>query len=250
MAASLTIAWKEFRSFLNSPLAYIFLILFVLILTIQFFVTGVQLGEFSGRTFWNAGQADLEVFFSLVPIAFVILVPALSMKLWPDELKSGTIELLMTYPLRSWQVVMGKYFAGLYLIAIALLLTLMTPLVVSDYGALDWGPVWGAYLASLLMGAAFLAMGLFFGALFREQVTAFIVTIIICFVLVVVGGGLLSRVNLPDALRGVMDAVSFTSRFNYLGRGVVPLADVLFFVLFAGTFLVLNVTVIECRKGK
>jgi len=244
-----TIAWKEFRSFLNSPLAYIFLVLFTLLVSSQYFLTGIQFGQNQGLVFWSGGQADLAAFFSLIPWAFVLLVPALSMKLWPDELKSGTIELLLTYPLKSWHIVLGKYLAGLGLLAVALLFTGMTPLTVADYGALDWGPVWGAYLASMLLGGAFLALGLFFGALFKEQVTAFIITCILCFGFVVVGT-LLTKINLPGWMQSVGDAVSFVTRFNYLGRGVVPLSDVLYFVLFAATFLVLNVVVIECRKGR
>jgi ABC-2 type transport system permease protein len=244
MGVVFTIAWKEFRSFLNSPLAYIFLICFLGFLSMKFFITGTDQG-----TFWTGSQAELNQFFSLIPQAFVLLIPALSMKLWPDELKSGTIELLMTYPVKTWQVVMGKYLAGLYLIVLGLLLTLMTPLVVSDYGDLDWGPVMGAYLAALLLGGAFLAMGLFFGALFKEQVTAFIVTALLCGVLVLLGTTL-NKLFIPQGLHAISEHLSFTNRFNYLGRGVVPLADVTYFVLFAVTFLVLNVTVVECRKGR
>ena len=244
MGVVLTIAWKEFRSFLNSPLAYIFLIIFVGGLAANFWIgKGTQ-----GYNAWTVGQADLQFYFAQLPIAFVILVPALSMKLWPDELKSGTVELLMTYPLRGWQIVLGKYLAGLYLIALGLVLTLGTPLVMNAYGNLDTGPLLGAYVASFLLGGAFLAMGLFFGALCREQVTAFILTALFCGLLVALDNQL--NFFLPKAVHGLARHLSFTTRFEYLGRGVVPLGDVLYYVLFAMAFLVLNVTVVECRKGR
>ena len=248
MGVALTIGWKEFRSFLNSPLAYIFVIIFLLYLNGTFFLIGTT-RDGALVSFWNLTQADMKDFFSLVPAAFAILIPALSMKLWPDELKSGTIELLLSYPVRAWQIVIGKFLAGMYMIVIALVLTLFVPFMIGEYGNLDWGPILGSYIGALLMGGAFLSLGLFFGALFSEQVTAFIVTALIC-ALVVAVGTIMTNLNLPSGLQSITDHLSFTARCNYLARGVVPLSDVLYFLLFGATFLVLNVTVIECRKGK
>lgn len=248
MGVALTIGWKEFRSFLNSPLAYLFIIIFVSALSGMFFLIGTTQNGAS-VSFWDMTQADMSLFFGLVPWAFVGLVPALSMKLWPDELKSGTIELLLSYPVRSWQIVVGKFLAGMFMIAAALALTLFVPWTIGDYGQLEWGPIVGAYIGSFLMGGAFLSMGLFFGALFKEQVTAYIVTGLICGVVVAVGT-LIANFNLPEGLISVTNYVSFSARFNYLARGVVPLSDVMYFLLFGITFLVLNVSVIECRKGK
>lgn len=247
--AALTIAWKEFRGFLWSPLAYIFLLVFVVVLNGAWFIWGNERGTFFSQT-----SVGLEGYFLTMPLALSALIPALAMKLWPDELKSGTVELLFSYPLRTFEIVLGKYLAGLYLLAIGLLLTLIVPAVAAEYGALDRGPVIGAYIASFLMGAAFLAMGLFFGALCREQVTAFIVTALFCALFVLLGDTL-TNMFVPEKVGGinvheVSRVLSFSTRFEQLGRGVVPLADVLYFVLFGGLFLLLNITVLECRKGR
>lgn len=240
-----SIAWKEFRSCINSPVAYIFLIIFLLILQGTYFVTGGKAG-----TFFIQPTADLGGFFLAMPTALAILVPALAMKLWPDELKSGTVELLLSYPLKSWQVVVGKFFAGFLIILAGLGIScLLTPSTVENYGLLDWGPVWGGYLASALLGAAFLALGQFMGALCREQVTAFILTLFLCVILIVIGDAQMNAF-IPKTWQRWTDALSFNVRFNYLGRGVVDIGDTLFFGSFTAMFLVLNVMVIECRKGR
>ncbi|MSR74465.1 MAG: hypothetical protein EXS14_03195 [Planctomycetes bacterium] len=240
-----TIAWKELRSFLNSPIAYIFLIAFTGWLAGSYFVWG-KVGQ--GVTFFSVGNTSLDVYFSLVPQAFVLLIPALAMRLWPDEIKSGTVELLMTYPVRSWEVVCGKFLAGIWLIALGLLFTLPVPWTVGAYGDLDWGPVWGAYIASLFLGGAFLSIGLFMGALCSEQVTAFIVTAAICLLFVLMGDTLIN-LFIPKGLHALSNALSFSSRFNYLGRGVVDVADTFYFGSVTAVFLMLNVTVLETRKG-
>ena len=248
------IAWKEFRGFLNSPVAYIFVILFVMALAGTYFVWG-----YFGNTFFRQPTTELDTYFQLLPIAFVLLVPALSMKLWPDELKSGTIEMLMSYPVKSWQVVMGKYMGGLYLIGLALLCTLGTPMVVADYGPLDWGPVKGAYLGGLLLGSTFLSIGLFMGALCKEQVSAFILTAGVSLVFVIMGTPyFITTLPKEISLFGMMDvdvvsvanSLSFTTRFQQIGKGVLDLADLVYFASLSVMFLVLNITVIECRKGR
>jgi ABC-2 type transport system permease protein len=241
---SLSIAWKEFRSFINSPVAYIFLMIFVVVLGGSYFLWGGQTG-----TFFLHGTTELGMYFRMMPLAMAVLIPALCMKLWPDELKSGTVELLLSYPVRSWQVVLGKFLAGLMLVVVGLLFTLTTPITVAGYGSMDWGPIWGAYVASLLVGGAFLAVGLFMGALCREQVTACILTAFVCAALVLMGDTLVN-IFIPKNWHGISNALSFSSRFTYLGRGVIDFADALYFVSFAATFLVLNVTVVECRKGR
>lgn len=257
MGVVLTIAAKEFRGLAFSAVAYIFLLVFGLVLTGAWFGWGSD----QGVTFFRLEQLEFGSFFSQMPLALAALVPALSMKLWPDEMKSGTIELLMSYPIRAWQIVLGKFLAGLLLILVALAITLVVPWVVSGYvdDSLDMGPILGAYLASILLGGAFLAMGLFFGALAREQVTAFIITALFCGALVLFGEpkiklllpeevSLIGLVDLP--VHAMSDTLSFSTRFAFLGKGVVPYADVAYLALFGVLFLVLNVTVLECRKGK
>lgn len=249
------IAWKEFLGFLMSPLAYIFLVLFVLAMAGGYFVIGTRTGNFFSET-----TTEMGGFFRMVPWAFVILIPALSMKLWPDELKSGTLELLASYPLRSHQIVLGKFLGGFLLVLCALAATIASPIVVSGYGSLDWGPVIGAYLGSALMGAAFLSVGLFMGALCREQVTAFILTAGICLLFVLMGDTLfnmfLSRewtvplIGITIPLQELSNGLSFTNRFDTLGRGLVSLKDVAYFLSFGVVFLVLNISVVECRKGR
>ncbi|HYC77682.1 MAG TPA: ABC transporter permease [Planctomycetota bacterium] len=238
--------WKEFRGFINSPLAYIFLILFLLYLGATFFFGGLVAGGFTGI---QVKEASLEAFFASLPYAFVIIVPALAMKLWPDELKLGTVELLMSYPVKPRHVVVGKFLAGLALIATALACTLVTPFTVASYGRLDWGPVQGSYLASLLLGGAFLSVGLFAGALCREQVTAFILTLLICGALVLVG----KTEYLMTTAEGFSvwaNRIAFNTRFESMAKGVIDLRDVIYFTTFIVAFLTLNTTVLEARKAK
>ena len=248
MGIALTIAGKQFRSFINSPVAYIFLVLFTLYLAGSYFIWGANVGG-QKLDIWTFGSTELDLYFHQLPMAFVILVPALSMMLWPDELKSGTVELLVSYPVRSWQVVMGKFMGGFALVLIALLCTVMTPIEVASLGALDVGPVLGSYLGSLLMGGAFLSVGLFMGALCKEQVSAFILSVLVCGLFVVLGDTLTNQF-LPEWMHAVSNALSFENRFNYLQRGILDWVDIFYFVSVTALFLILNVTVMECRKGK
>ena len=250
MSTTGTVFWKEFRGFVNTPLAYIFIVLFLVYLGWSYFVGSLTGGGFTGI---QLKEASLEAFFQGLPLAFVILVPALAMKLWPDELKLGTIELLMSYPVKPWQVVVGKFLSGWLLIAVTLAATLVTPLTVQKYAVadngLDWGPVWGSYAASLLLGAAFLSVGLFAGALCREQVTAFIVSLFICGGLVLVGRQEV-MLQVGDTLGEIFRLISFQTRFESMARGVIDLRDVVYFASFCALFLTLNVVVLECRKAR
>jgi ABC-2 type transport system permease protein len=249
MGVTGTVFAKEFRGFVNTPLAYIFVVLTLVWLGFRFFFGGSP----GGFTALQVKEASLEMFFVNLPWAFVILIPALSMKLWPDELKLGTIELLMSYPVKPWQVVVGKFLAGLLLVAVTLAATLITPITVQSYAVhengLDWGPVWGAYAAGLLLGAAFLSVGLFAGALCREQVTAFIVALFVCGGLVLLG----QKEVMLQVSEGVAELgrlVSFQTRFESMSRGVIDIRDVAYFASFTALFLFLNVVVLECRKAK
>jgi ABC-2 type transport system permease protein len=237
---------KEFRGFVNSPLAYIFIVLFLLYLGATYFFGSIAMQGFTGL---QVKEASLETFFSALPYAFVIIVPALAMKLWPDELKLGTIELLMSYPVKPLHVVLGKFFAGMALLAVGLLCTLVTPITVAKYGALDWGPVTGSYLASLLLGGAFLSVGLFAGALCREQVTAFILTLLVCGGLVLIGKTEFLATS-SSGFAEVASRISFNARFESMAKGVVDLRDAVYFLSFIVAFLTLNVTVLEARKAK
>jgi len=249
MKTALRIAGKEINGFRNSAEAYLFLILFVVTLSGSYFVWG-----FFGHTFFQEATTEMDVFFYLLPWAFILLIPALSMKLWPDELKRGTIEVLLSYPVKSWQVVLGKFLGGLAVIVLALLCTVGAPIIVSGYGSIDWGPVVGAYLGGLLLGAAFLSVGLFMGALCKEQVSAFILTAFVCLLFVAIGASFIVQ-TVPEKILGIPfreigETLSFYSRFEHLGRGIVDLENVIYFLAVTTLFLVLNITVIECRKGK
>lgn len=240
------ICGKEFRGFVNSPLAYIFLVLFLLHLGASYFFGNLAMQGFTGL---QVKEASLETFFAALPFAFVIIVPALAMKLWPDELKLGTVELLLSYPVKPSQVVLGKFLAGLLLLAVGLLCTLVTPFTVAKYGSLDWGPVVGSYVGSLLLGGAFLSVGLFAGALCREQVTAFILTLLVCGGLALVGKSEFLATS-SSGFAEVAARVSFNARFDSMAKGVVDLRDAVYFLSFIAAFLTLNVTVLEARKAK
>ena len=168
-----TIYKKEMKNYFNTPLAYIILIIF-LIVSGYFFSYG-QTGMFA----YN--QADMRIIFQVLHIIFVIFIPAISMGLIAEEKSNGTLQLLVTMPIRDFDIILGKYFAALSLIGVYLLLTLRYPMILDAYGNLDWGPVVGGYFGLFFAGAAYLAIGMFASSISKNQVVAFILGVILCF---------------------------------------------------------------------
>lgn len=253
MTRTLAIFRKEIGAYLNSPIAYGFMMIFLVYTALEFFIfpqaspTGGILGNF-----FMQGQASLTAYFSRFALGFGVLVPALCMRLWPEEYKSGTIEILVTLPVRSWEIVVGKFLAMVALIALTLALSAATVVwSVSSLavGDLDMGPIIGGYIGALLMGSAFCAVGLFTSSFTREQVVGFIGALIVCVVLAVVGT---SRIDLmtPDSLQPVGKFIGFSGRFASIEKGVLDIRDAVYFLSVTLIFVFLNVTVLQYRRLK
>jgi len=237
-----TVARRELAGYFATPVAYVFIVIFLMMAGALTFT----LGGFFGR-----GQADLSPFFTFVPWLFLFLVPALTMRLWAEERRLGTIELLLTLPLPQWQAVLGKFLAAWGFCAIALALTFPLVLTVNYLGNPDNGVIAAGYLGCLLVAGAFLAIGAAMSAMTKNQVIAFVLAVAICFVFAVAGSPIVTEFlsqRLP-VLAEVARAVSITERFNSLTRGVITLRDVVFFGSFMGFFLFLNAVVIDHRKA-
>jgi len=243
MSAIRTIALRELQSYFATPLAYVFIVIFVA-------VSGAFTFYLGG--FYEREQADLIPFFNFHPWLYLFLVPAISMRLWSEERKSGSIELLMTLPVTLWQAVVGKFIAAWLFTAIALSLTFPIWLTVNYLGDPDNGVIVAAYLASLLMAGAFLAIGACISAANRNQVVAFILTIMVCFLFLLSGFPLVLDFFNGWAPQFVVDAVaslSFLTHFNSLSKGVIDLRDIVYFVLVIIAWLYANVIVLDLKKA-
>jgi ABC-2 type transport system permease protein len=234
---------RELASYFATPLAYVFIIIF-LVLTSLF--------TFSLGNFYERGQADLQPFFSFHPWLYLFLVPAISMRLWAEERKSGSLELLVTLPVTLIEAVVGKFLAAWAFTAVALALTFPIWITVNYLGNPDNGAIFAAYLGSLFMAGGFLAIGACMSAVTRNQVIAFILAIVVCFIFLVAG--------LPivlDAFRGWMaqplvDAIaslSFLTHFRSISKGVIELRDVVYFALTISVWLVANAIILDAKKS-
>lgn len=237
-----TIARKELRSVFLSPVALIFLGVFLVAALFDFFF----LSKFFARNL-----ADLRPLFGALPVLLIFLVAALTMRQWSEEQKSGTLEVLLTLPLRTRDLVLGKFFAGVLLVGLALLLTLPLPITVSMLGDLDWGPVVGGYVAALLLGSTYLALGLCISALTDNQIVALLVTGIIGGLMYVVGGEQVAGtigVIFGNEAGEIMRSLGTGSRFASIERGVLDLRDLFYYGSLTAFFLSLNGYFLETKR--
>jgi ABC-2 type transport system permease protein len=207
---------KEFRSYFVSPIAYIVIAIFLLV-TGWFFFT----------TFFLFGQASLRNFFSLLPIIFSFVIPAVTMRLVSEELNIGSYEILLTMPVTFTDVILGKFMAATAFVVALLIPTLAYPITVSFLGQLDWGPVIGGYIGAILLGASFCAIGLFASALTRNQIIAFITGMAICFSLTLVDKMLFF---LPRSLLGVLSYLGADFHFQNISKGIIDSRDIVYFL--------------------
>jgi ABC-2 type transport system permease protein len=235
-----TIFRRELAAYFNSPIAYIFIIVF-LVLTAGLYMT----------PFFLQGQADMRGFFGNLPLFLIFFIPAISMRLWAEDRRSGTFELLMTLPLRAADVMLGKYFAALAFYAIALAGTLTIPIMLGSLGNPDGGAILGGYLASLLLGALYLSVGIFVSGLVRDQITAFILGMIACFFLYLVGLDPVAA-TVDGWVNGLgsffQGAFGLIGHYESMQRGVILLGDLAYFITLSAVFLLLNAYWLEGRK--
>jgi len=234
----LAIIQKEFKSYFNSPVAYIFIITFLLFSNWLFF-----------RTFFIIGQAHMRPLFGILPWLFLILAPAITMRSWAEEKKMGTIEVLMTLPLKDHEVVLGKFFSSFFFMILAVALTLPLALTITFLGNPDTGSIVGGYLGACLMGGAYLAIGLFISALTNNQIVAFIVSIITCFALFILGEDFV-LMSTPSMIAPLFTYLGLGAHFESISRGVIDSRDILYYVSVIGFFLFLNTLALESRKWK
>lgn len=238
-----TVCRRELAAYFNSSLAYVFITIFVALSAALTF----HLGGFFAR-----GQADLQLFFTFHPWLYLFLIPAIGMRLWAEERKTGTIELISALPLSTPQLVLGKFLAGWMFAAIALALTGAMWITVTVLGEPDHGAILAAYLGSWLMAGGYLAVSACASALTRNQVVAFILAAAACFVLLTAGTDIVQgalRGWAPDALAAAVASLSFLTNFQAVARGVIELRDLVFFLALIGVALFVNVMLVELKRA-
>jgi ABC-2 type transport system permease protein len=238
-----TVFRREFASYFATPLAFVFIVIFLILAGVFAFYIG---------SFYERGQADLEPFFSYHPWLYLFLIPALSMRLWAEERKSGTIELLMTLPVTLWQAVVGKFLAAWAFAGLALALTFPMWITVNYLGDPDNGTILAAYIGSFLMAGGFLAIGACISAATRNQVIAFIFTVVVCFLFLLAGFALVLEVFEGWAPQPIIDAIaslSFLTHFESISKGVIDFRDLLYFGTLIAVWLAANAIVLELKKA-
>ncbi|MDJ0956091.1 MAG: ABC transporter permease subunit [Arenicellales bacterium] len=243
MANVWTICKRELFSYFATPIAYVFIIIFLSLSGIFTFYLG---------NFFERGQADLITFFGFHPWLYLFLIPALTMRLWAEERKSGTIELLLTLPITMLQAVLGKFLATWIFTSIALALTFPMWITVNFLGNPDNGVIFASYLGSLLMSGAFIAIGSCISALTKNQVIAFVVSAAICLVFILSGFPMVLDFFTgwaPEFIVEVISSFSFLTHFEGLSKGVVDMRDIIFFVSLIAFWLFANAVLIEIKKA-
>jgi ABC-2 type transport system permease protein len=238
------IAKREFAGYFNTALAFVFVVIFVSLTSAFAFYVGNMFGR---------GQADLAVFFQYHPWLYLMLVPAIAMRLWAEERKAGTIELLMTLPIAPWQAILGKYLAAWAFIGVALALTFPIWITVNVLGNPDNGVIVASYIGSFLMAGAYLAIGSFISALTKNQVIAFIVSALICFLFIMAGLNLVlgfMREWAPAFVVSGLESRSFLSHFQQITRGIIGLPTLIFYLSLIAFFLFANTLAVEQKKAE
>jgi len=233
---------REFAAYFATPLAYVFIVIFLFAMGAFTFYIG---------HFFDNDTADLQVFFGFHPWLYLFLVPAISMRLWAEERRSGTMELLLTLPVPLWATVAGKYLAAWAFTGVALLLTFPIWITVNYLGHPDNGVILASYIGSFLMAGAYLAIGACISASTKNQVIAFVVSVVVCFLFTISGAPLVLdffRAWAPLALVNAISSFSFLTHFTAISAGVIDLRDLIFFLSLIALFLAANVVIVDLKK--
>lgn len=243
MNALFSIYKREFTSYFVTPVAYVFIVIFLFMMGIFTFYLGA---------FYESNQADLQSFFKFHPWLYLFLIPAISMRLWSDERKSGSIELLMTLPVTVTDAVVGKYLAAWSFTAVALFLTFPMWITVNYLGDPDNTLILANYIGSLIMAGGFLAIGSCISAFTKNQVIAFVISVVISFMFILSGFPMvldLFQGWAPQALIDAIASFSFLTHFTSITKGVIDIRDIIYFTALICFWLYVNVVVIETRKA-
>ncbi len=227
---------KELKMYFNSPLGYIFLVAFLAVSSWLFM-----------QGYFVAGEASMRSFFSLLPWIFLFIIPAVTMRLWAEEKKQGTIEILMTLPVRDSEVVLGKFLASLAFLGIALACSLPLAIIVIISGNADIGIIIASYIGTLLLSAAYLSIGLWISSLTSNQIVAFIGAVTLTFILVMIGHDAIIG-SLPQSIGGAIKYMSLNVHFASIARGVLDTRDILYYLSVVTLFLCLNMYSMANRK--
>ena len=233
---------RELKGYFATPVAYVFLVIFLFFAGYLPFRDG----------FFEMRQADLRLFFNALPLLFVFMVPSAAMRLWSEERKTGSIELLLTLPITVCQGVLGKFFAAWSFLAIALLLTFPLPLTVMHLGEPDMGQIITGYMGAFLLAGGFLAIGSFFSALTKNQVISFILSVVACAVLVFAGNPTTLdylALTVSPAMVNVVEGLSLQTHYESTARGVVEFKDIAYFVIVISAWVSACMLVLEERKA-
>jgi ABC-2 type transport system permease protein len=236
MNAALVITKRDLRTYFNSPVAYIVGAVYMILSGYLFF-----------NTLFIEKQAEMRGYFGLTPMLFSFIIPAITMRLIAEEKGSGTLELLITMPVRDWEVVVGKFLAGLGLLAVLLGLTLVYAFTLNALGPVDKGPTYGGYFGLLLMGGAYVAIGVMASSLTRNQIVSFILAFAISFALYLFG-----RITqiVPPALQPLIAFLSIDGHFEQISRGVIDSRDIVYYLSIMVVCLVVATLALESRKWK
>jgi len=232
----LTIFKKEFKGYFISPIAYIFITVYLTVTNFLFF-----------QGFFIYNQAEMRGYFIILPWVFLFFVPAISMRSWSEEKKVKTLELLLTWPISDVEVVLGKFFASFCFLATTILLSLTVPITVALLGHPDFGPIIGGYLGALLMGAAYLAIGLWISSHTENQIVAFILGVVATFILFMLGHTFITMAA-PKWMVPALSYIGLGNHFESIQRGVVDSRDIIYYLSVVGFFLFLNVQSLSSRK--
>lgn len=243
MSTLFSIYKREFTSYFVTPVAYVFIVIFL-------FMTGIF--TFYLGAFYESNQADLEPFFRFHPWLYLFLIPAISMRLWSDERKSGTIELLMTLPVSITDAVVGKFLAAWSFTAVALSLTFPMWITVNYLGDPDNTVIMASYIGSLIMAGGFLSIGSCISAFTKSQVIAFVISVVISFMFILSGFPMVLDLFQGWAPQAIVDAIasfSFLTHFTSIKKGVIDIRDIIYFGALITFWLYVNVVVIEAKKA-
>ncbi len=229
---------KEFTSYFISPIAYVFIVVFLIGTNFMYF-----------QPFFLINQADMRNYFGLLPWVFLFFVPAITMRGWAEEKKSKTVELLLTWPVSDAEVVVGKFFASLAFLAVTVALSVTIPITLFVIGNPDPGPIIGGYAGALLMGAAYLAIGLWVSSHTENQIVAFILAWVVMFVLMIIGHPVVT-LKTPAALVPLFSFLGLFTHFESIERGVIDTRDVIYYLSMTGVFLFLNAQSLGSRKSE
>lgn len=219
---------KELRIYFNSAIAYIFVVVMLGFSFWWFF-----------RSFFLVGQTEMRAFFEILPWIYLFILPAVTMRLWSEEYRQGTIETLLTSSIPVYVSVIGKFLASLFFLIITLILTLPLPIILSTLGNLDWGVVASGYIGAILIGAAYIAIGLLISSLSQNQIISYIITAIICFALMIISQPVVIF-TVPNFIVPVLNFISLGAHFDSIIRGVIDTQDILYYLSVTGLLLYVN----------